>query len=207
MCDLTFLEVFHSQELTNMCCIESTEYLYVDTETTGLDVNDELLCVSVLDNDGKLIYHSLVRPLHKTSWEAAQKINGISPDMVKNAPEPETVISELAELFRGKHLVAYNMNFDARFLKHAVSSAASLHCCMLAFAEFKKIPDKKHGGKWKWHRLVNAVSSVNSDFSFNAHDSREDCRATREVWMNIMKDRNIAQKYGVSRSTELQSFS
>ena len=63
------------------CCIESAEYLYVDTETTGLDVNDELLCVSVLDNDGKLIYHSLVRPLHKTCWEAAQKINGISPDM------------------------------------------------------------------------------------------------------------------------------
>jgi DNA polymerase-3 subunit epsilon len=183
-----------------MCGINSTEYLYVDTETTGLGETDELLCVSVLDDSGKVVYHSLVRPKIKTHWEEAQKINNISPEMVKNAPELESVISDLSEIFKGKHLVAYNMKFDARFLKDAVFCAASLHCCMLAYAEFRRVPDTRHGNGWKWHKLINAVANVNGSFTFQAHDSTEDCRATREVWTSIMKDQTIARKYGFCQS-------
>lgn len=64
------------------------EYIFIDTETTGLNAErDELLSVSVVDHYGKCIFNSLVKPEHRDNWDDAEKINGITPAMVKNAPE------------------------------------------------------------------------------------------------------------------------
>ena len=58
-----------------------------DTETTGLDpCHDELLSVSVLDNDNRVLFHSYIKPRHRRKWRDAQKIHGITPEMVKHAP-------------------------------------------------------------------------------------------------------------------------
>ena len=61
-------------------------YIYVDTETTGLHEDDELLSISILDDQDICLFDSLIRPVTKTSWTEAMQVNGISPDMVKNAP-------------------------------------------------------------------------------------------------------------------------
>jgi DNA polymerase-3 subunit epsilon len=162
-------------------------YVYVDTETTGLKADDELLSVSVLDDNQTCLFHSLIKPETKTEWTEAMKINGISPAMVKNAPCFSDIKEFLRDLFRDKDVVAYNMAFDSRFLDDTLSGASSLNCCMEAYAEYIGEPDTKHGNVWKWHKLINATEHCDPDFKFKAHDSLEDCKATRVVWHYLLE--------------------
>ena len=51
------------------------EYIFVDTETTGLNAEtDELLSISIIDHYGRCIFNSLVKPENKRSWDEAEKI-------------------------------------------------------------------------------------------------------------------------------------
>ena len=56
-----------------------SDYVFVDTETTGLNhETDEILSVSVIDDEGICLFHSLIRPQHTVEWSEAEKVNGIS---------------------------------------------------------------------------------------------------------------------------------
>ena len=107
-------------------------YLYVDTETTGLDpCHDELLSVSVLDNDSRVLFHSYIKPSHRRKWRDAQKIHGITPEMVKHAPTYTMVKKYLADIFRNRKIVMYNAAFDTDFLAESLTDCDSIYCCML----------------------------------------------------------------------------
>ncbi len=154
--------------------------LYIDTETTGLDlVNDELLSISVVNDEGECVFHSLCKPEHHTSWKDAEKINNITFEMVANAPSYESIKAELFEILKGNLVVAYNMKFDSAFLKDVLTES-KLACAMLAFKSSKKI-SKKHIS------LANAIDVCNPQFSYKAHDATGDCLACREVW-NYLKN-------------------
>jgi DNA polymerase III epsilon subunit-like protein len=59
--------------------------LYLDLETTGLDQQqDEILEIGLLDDDGRVVLHSLVRP--ERHGLGAQAIHGIRPEDVEVAP-------------------------------------------------------------------------------------------------------------------------
>lgn len=173
-----------------------TEYIFVDTETTGLDCRtDEILSVSVVDHFGRCIFHSLVKPEHKKSWTDAERIHGITSEMVKNSPRFKVLKPIHNRIFKGKHVVAYNMNFDSAFLGSSLRHADSLHCCMKAYAE--------HNGEYdpfrqsfRWKKLTDAVRDCNPDFVFHPHSSLDDSMAAREIWISLMKHKSIAEKYG-----------
>ena len=55
--------------------------IIIDTETTGLLDNDELLQVSILSYDGDVLFNEYINPTRKKKWTKAQTIHGISPEM------------------------------------------------------------------------------------------------------------------------------
>ena len=56
----------------------------LDFETTGLNAEyDEILQVSAIDQDGNVLINEYCKPKNINSWEDAEEIHGISPDMVK----------------------------------------------------------------------------------------------------------------------------
>ncbi len=153
--------------------------LYIDTETTGLNPEvDELLSISVVDDYGQCVFHSLCKPEKHTSWEDAEQINHITPEMVDNAPSYKSLKAELLEILKCNLVVAYNMKFDSAFLKDVLKES-KLECAMEAFKAIKKI-SKKHIS------LINAISVCNPNFTYKAHNSIDDCLACREVW-NYLK--------------------
>ena len=102
--------------------LAAAELVAVDTETNGRGGEGcELTEVgAVLVGGGELhdTWESLVRveiPLSR----GIERFTGISQGMVDAAPPPADVLPELAELLRGRVMVAHNAGFDRRVLAQA----------------------------------------------------------------------------------------
>ena len=91
----------------------------IDTETTGLDaIENELLQVSIIKDSGEIMFDSYFKPF-ATAWTEAQAVNGISPDMVKDAPRISEKIAEINGILAGAGtIIGYNTSFDLYFLSN-----------------------------------------------------------------------------------------
>jgi hypothetical protein len=115
--------------------------VYLDLETTGLGSNDAILEIGILDDQGEVLVDQLIRPLRHTSWPDAQMVNGIAPADVGQSPPLDAIRPKIIEVVRGRRVVIYNAAFDTQFLSDELQHAASVECCMWAFAE--------HYGEWR----------------------------------------------------------
>ena len=56
----------------------------IDFETTGFTAGiDEVLQVSIIDENCNVLINTYCRPNNKDSWEDAQRVHGITPQKVK----------------------------------------------------------------------------------------------------------------------------
>jgi DNA polymerase-3 subunit epsilon len=102
--------------------LASAEFIVLDTETNGLARDDcEMTEVgAVLVGGGEL--HDRWSSLCRTSAplrRGIQRFTGITQAMVDSAPSLEDVIPTVAELLRGRVMVAHNAPFDRRVLRQA----------------------------------------------------------------------------------------
>ena len=172
-----------------------TEYVVIDTETTGLDYDRcDLIEVSALHFiDGKCIdrFSSLVQPpllhfLHRlddTHFELVpgyvddfiSGLTGITNEMLEDAPKPEQVIPQFLNFIGDCVLIGHNVHFDVNFLYDAAVKVCGFplrndFVDTLRIAR-KVFPELAH------HRLsdVAAACGVVAD---EAHRSEVDCETT-----------------------------
>ncbi len=158
--------------------------VFLDLETTGLKASDEVLEIAIIDAVGNVLVHSLVRPTRHESWPEAEEANGIGPADVAEAPTLAELEPAIAAALRGTKVVIYNVAFDSKFLHRPLRRAASVHCCMLRYAEFKGDWSDSHNG-YRWHKLTSAARDIGYRFEGDAHRALADCRATRAVWQHM----------------------
>lgn len=95
--------------------------LILDTETTGLGEDAEIVEISVIDEFGTVLLDTLVKPQKSIPAEAS-KIHGITNEMVADAPEWCDVSGELLAVMstQGRlrsDLVIWNSAFDLRMIR------------------------------------------------------------------------------------------
>ena len=160
-----------------------------DTETTGVSPQrDEILSLSVIDGDGRVLWDRLYRPSQAIEWPRAEAVNHITPESVALCPEIREDQRELSELFlSADSVIGYNVSFDLGFLASAginPRESAEIHDTMLDFAELRGVRDtsRRHPGEWKWHKLTEAADFIAYDWGDEAaHGSLADARATLAV--------------------------
>lgn len=94
------------------------DLLYLDTETTGLTTNDEIIEVAVIDSTGKAILNQFVRPTQSIPYSATS-INGITNEMVKSALPWPIVWQTLRPMLINKRIAIYNDDFDIRMMEQS----------------------------------------------------------------------------------------
>ena len=158
--------------------------VYLDLETTGLGPEDEVVALGIVEAAGAVLLDTLVRPQRLATWAAAQRIHGISPAAVAQAPSLSELAPAIQAAVQDRSVVIYNAAFDCRFLGDLLAGAAEIHCCMVAWAqEIGEWSD--HWGGYRWHKLVEAAAEVEFAWegeSAGPHSAVPDARACRAVW-------------------------
>ncbi|MCI5667892.1 MAG: 3'-5' exonuclease [Oscillospiraceae bacterium] len=169
---------------------ETFGVIVIDTETTGLYAGeDEILQLSIISENGEKLFDSYFRPLHKT-WQEAQAVNHISPEMVADAP---TIADRAAEIQRiinsADKIIGYNTYFDVNFISAAgliIPKRAEIIDIMPMFAEIFGEWSESHGD-YKWQKLTTCAEYYHFDWSgMKAHDSLADCFATVHCYKHII---------------------
>lgn len=157
-------------------------FYVLDTETTGLGKDDEIVQISVIDGDGGLALHELIKPTIPIG-AGASSVHGIHDADVADAPSFFQIYIRLSALLAGQTVVAYNMDFDARMLAQTAARyrlpparIGKSDCAMKQYARFKGIR-KPHGRSYVWHKLAVAARQEGIPVRA-AHDALADARTT-----------------------------
>lgn len=74
--------------------------VYLDTETTGLhpEDGDEILSLTIVDANGRLLFDEKFKPKHKKEWPEAQTVNHISPDDVEHLTTIDAYMEQICRI-------------------------------------------------------------------------------------------------------------
>jgi DNA polymerase III subunit epsilon len=148
--------------------LERDDVLILDTETNGAGKDSEVIEVSVINTKGETLLDTLVKPKISTMNPWAQKVHGISLDMLKDAPRWPDVFPDLATIADRRTILAWNASFDAWMLEQTSNTWALEHprwlfvCAMRLYA-------KKHSAKNRG--LHKAVGDEGLAHLFEKHAS------------------------------------
>lgn len=158
--------------------------LFLDTETTGLGPQDEIVEIAILDVDGNALYDSLVQPTRSIPLDATW-IHGITDAMVAGAPAWPQVWSEIEELLSTRHVGIYNAEFDLRLLRQshhhhglAWDGLRNPFCIMKLYADFYPYS----GGRYQKLEIAGRQCGIPLP---NSHRARADTTLALAVFKRI----------------------
>ena len=164
--------------------------LILDTETTGLGDDAEVVELAVIDCAGTVLLDTLVRPSGPVPGEAAA-IHGITDAMLVAAPTWPEIHDRFCRLIDGRQVVIYSRDFDSRLIgqtarRYGLQTPQCfalpldddlVHCAMQAYAEFYgEWAEEK--GRYRWQKLSTAAQQQGVTVE-NAHRALGDC------WMTL----------------------
>lgn len=172
--------------------------LILDTETTGLGSDAEIVEISIVCAEtGRVVVNELVKPTILIPAEATA-IHGITNEDVADALDFHMVFSNIVlPNLNGRSLIIYNAEFDTRLIiqslkKHCndayVKAVQDLFgvfakpiCAMDWYAEFFGEWNDYHES-FKWQSLTKACLQQGVDVSdVVAHRASADCEMTRRL--------------------------
>lgn len=165
-------------------------HVILDVETTGLSPENgdrviEVGAVAVQAGIALIEFHSLVfirRPIPKT----AQRIHGITNEMLVGQPEPEKIFPRLREFIGKSILVAHNAQFDIRFLRHELARLGlglnNRYLCTLELSRksYPQLPNHKLETVYR-HLFGKTTAET------QAHRALADARMAAKIWIELMK--------------------
>ena len=163
--------------------------LFFDLELTGVYTHDEILSISITDGNGKIVMNTLVKPDHKKKWKQTEKIHGITPEMVADAPHLNDLVPEIKRIFDAADvLIAYGVSTDYSHIKYIYETEAereALHektrCASIEFVRYQSehYPDLIHAS------LSDAMALLGIEWDGVAHTSIADTIGCAKVWEKL----------------------
>ena len=159
----------------------------------------EILQVSAIDQDGNVLIDEYCKPKNINSWEEAEAINGIFPEMVSRAFPIEKEKDKINALLGTFEAVVVNSAaFTKKFLKAAGIDIPTLIGINAVFNEFMG----------KDEREFTALNGIMTQLGYEMPEDEEPSKARMLYWayqkMTASKDSIIES---MTETTELNGFS
>jgi DNA polymerase-3 subunit epsilon len=160
--------------------LEEGTCLVLDTETSGLNDQAEVVEIAAIDMTGAVCLNARIRPQERIP-EQATRLHGITNQDVVNAPSFAEVWPQIAPLLARK-LVLYNATFDKRLLYQSCARAGlaaafpvlETECLMWSYAEFAG--SRNRDGDYAWWSLADACENLGIEGG--NHSALGDCQAS-----------------------------
>jgi len=159
--------------------------IYLDTETTGLDRNAEIVEISIIDHDGSILFDSLVRPTKPIPADA-RRIHHITDEMVRTASPWPIVWPSVRAILANRIVAIYNEEYDVRLMQQSHAQyrmpwreSLKTVCVMKLFAQFR--------GDWDPVRRAYRYMSLDKAGKIsritlpNSHRAADDTLLTRAL--------------------------
>ncbi|MBE6633276.1 MAG: 3'-5' exonuclease [Ruminococcaceae bacterium] len=163
--------------------------LFFDLELTGVYDHDEIISISILDGNGKLIMDTLVKPAHTKKWKKTEKIHGITPEMVADSPYLTDLIPEIKEIFANADvLIAYGISTDFSHIKYIYDTQKEreqlrkkTRCAANEYVRYiqEHHPELNHAS------LSDAMACLGVEWDGVAHTSIADTIGCAKVWEKL----------------------
>ncbi|MEX2536286.1 MAG: 3'-5' exonuclease [Trueperaceae bacterium] len=147
--------------------LERDDVLILDTETTGVG-DAEVIELSLIDTSGTVLLDTLVRPRRSRMNPYAQRIHGISSEMLADQPSWPEVLPELELIAGSATLLAWNAQFDRQMLVNS-SRAWELDPPRLLFVCAMRLYAQLHGRRG--YGLHRAIGDRGMQHLFEQHAS------------------------------------
>jgi len=164
--------------------------IFLDTETTGLSVNEkhrivEIACIETKDLiPTKKVFHKLINP-ERDVPEEAFKVHGFSTEFLKDKSKFAEVADEFTEFIKGKKIIIHNAPFDLGFLNHELR--------LVKKNEINKdqVVDSLEIARGKFPGTSNSLDALCKRFNIDLsrrtkHNALLDCELLREVYINLL---------------------
>lgn len=160
--------------------------LFFDLELTGVYDHDEIISISVMDATGKVIMNTYVRPIHTKKWKKTEKIHGITPEMVADAPTLAELTPQIKEIFaNADNLIAYGVSTDFSHIRKIYATEqerTALHKKIrCAAAEYTRYMQEHHP-ELTHTSLSDAMQTLGIAWDGVAHTSIADTIGCMKVW-------------------------
>lgn len=166
-----------------MGCRSRDDAVILDTETTGLTDDSEIVDIAIINMSGDVLLDTWVMPKGPIPRDASDS-HGITLEKLRKAgalPWPAHHNTVQSLLDEASEIVIYNAEFDTRILDqtariHGLELQLPKHkvrCAMLDYAQFRGEVGR-YGG-FRWHKLIDAFERETGMRAFEGHVARADC--------------------------------
>lgn len=167
------------------------EYVFLDTETTGLDEDAQVVEIAIVDSTGTVLFESYCKPSVPVGPEA-QRVHGIGADVLAGAPAWPDIAERVRAALDGKIVVIFNSDFDIRILSQTAAAYSDLakwvdvletRCAMYAAADAYGATNQ-----YGTISLINAAAAAGIEFQGKAHSAAGDAATTAALWRTMGYD-------------------
>lgn len=169
----------------------------LDTESTSTGLSNEILELSIFNEQGELIHDQLYKPKKVRKWHYAERVHGISPQMVENKPYFSSHITKIQKIFkRSDMILGFAIDNDIRILeKYGFQKLTekAMDVRDLYWAVFR---DDKDIDYYHVPSLVTCAGECGYKWrDGSAHSAMADAEATLFCFRYLM--RKYVEKYGL----------
>lgn len=167
------------------------DHVYLDTETTGLDLKDQIIELAIIDQYLNKVLDIRLKPTVLISPKAEQ-VHGISDKDLEGEISFPVIHEKLKTILLGQPVIIFNKNFDLRMLRQTAKAfdletdwIDDIHaiCAMdLSVQAF---------GSTNMHKTISlsdAMDYAGCRFCGSAHSARVDAIATADVINEIYSE-------------------
>jgi len=164
--------------------LESDEYVLLDTETTGLSSDDQVVELAIINAQGNILYDSLLKPSCPIG-EGAMSVHRITEEMVSTSRTFLEAWPDIERAIGGRNIITWNAAFDARMLVQTamahkiILKDIDFFCAMQEYQRYYNFS--------RWQKLTDACAQ--QAIAFN-----QSHRALSDTFMVLQIIRAMAEK-------------